>query len=130
MTRLYLGVDNTQPNAIRIVGVLTEDHFCWEATPLFSIRYTGRQPLERFWERVLGKVLPDAVAATALRHDPFSTLSWFEEQGVKVCRYGRYDLSWIGHFVHDEWHEVSQRYTRARTLGLRIAYQFEAAYIL
>jgi hypothetical protein len=129
MNGFYVGVDNTQPNAVRLVGVLTED--LWEATPLFSVRYTGRCPFNRFWRTVQGDVLPDAVAATTLKHDPFGTIKWFEDRGVRVCRYQRYDLPWLDGFVEeDELLKLPRQYTRAYTLGLRIAYQQEVAWVI
>ena len=73
MTSVYLGVDNSQPNNLRIVGVTIEE--AWSEEPLFAVRYRGEPYQDRQLLRRLTRYDLRAVATTPLHHDPFLILA-------------------------------------------------------
>jgi hypothetical protein len=118
MKSIYLGIDNTQPNSIRIVGLSIEE--AWSEEFLFSLQYSGGcGGGNRHLLRQLARYAPRAVATTVLEHDPFSVMAGLE---LPVYRYHQYDLPQLGRTTP----EIPPNYLRASKLAIKLAFQLEA----
>ncbi len=126
---LYLGIDNTQPNVVRVVCLTSEALLdtwpcCWTCSKSLLA-------FQIFWKANLGTVLPDAAATTIIGHDPFEIMAWLREKGIPITSYPRQDLHEIFAWgPDDEELEFSQTYHRAHALALRAAYDAEAPIVV
>lgn len=90
-TRVYLGIDNRQPNLLRLVGLTLDDLFHLDIGTVWSRRFKSLQALQS-----LGLERTTVVATTGLQQDPFGALSWLGTQGLKIIRVGPYDTPYFG----------------------------------
>lgn len=125
----YLGIDNTQPNVVRVLCLASEDllgtwPYCWTC-----IKSTDA--LQAFWTANMGMLLPDAAATTVLEHDPFGVTAWFRNKGVSVAHYDRHvlhqDFDWDD---DSEYLDISHAYRCAHALALRAVFEAEAAVVV
>lgn len=120
MKSVYLGIDNAQPNCVRIVGLTLEE--AWHEETLFHFRYRGEVGPAALWHQKLKRHKPKAVATTVLGHDPFSILEGFGSLDIPIHRYDRHDLPGLGRRAP----EIPHGYWCAARLAIRLAYQKEA----
>lgn len=120
--RLYVGIDNTQPNVVRVAILSAGDLFyTW---PIARARCRTLPAFQAFWKGATERHQPVAVATTVLRHDPFDTLAWLSAAGFPATQHDRMDL--LGDFDQLSAFELPPSYRRAHALALRAAYFLEA----
>jgi hypothetical protein len=123
MNHLYIGLDNSQPNVVRVVcltlkGALWSNGSWWR-----KVNHLNRWVA--FWRTGLYMGEPTEVACTALAHDPFDILAWVRSQGIPVTHYHKNELPGL----ITAWEAVlgpPPTYRRAYALALRAAYKHEA----
>ncbi len=118
MKSVYLGIDNTQPNSVRIVGLTIEE--AWSEEVLVSLRHgAGQVSDNRHILRRLAHYCPKAVATTVLEHDPFSIMASLD---LPIYRYHKYELPEVGRTTP----QIPSNYKRAAKLAIKLAFQLEA----
>lgn len=121
-TRIYLGLDNRQPNVLRVVGMTLDDLSHLDVGTIWSRRFKS---LEAF--QSVGLDQRTVVATTELRQDPFGALSWLEDQGLQISRVGPYDTPYFG----PEWGKcVTRPFRLAFELAHHCAYLHGAPKLL
>lgn len=120
MKSVYLGIDNTQPNCVKIVGLTIEE--AWNEETLFCFRYRGEVTPAALWRRKVESYKPKAVATTVLEHNPFTIFDCLDSLGIPIHRYDRNDLPGLGYRTP----EIQPGYRFAARLAMRLAYQCEA----
>ena len=115
---LYLGLDNTQPNVLRALYLLTERPFSC------SVLKWGRcKDLPRFQEFV-SHFAPTIIAVSTVSHDPFGAISWLAERRSPIQRHPTNEL--LNPFYEKDELDLPKTYRRAYSLAYQAAYQFEA----
>jgi hypothetical protein len=122
---LYLGIDNSQPNVIRVVCLVSEDLL--DTWPLCWTSSKSLEAFKAFWRENIGGV--DAAAATILEHDTFGILNWLNERGVNTPRYHRRELDDILEWAAPLDDEMSRAYRRAHALAMRAAFDAEGSQV-
>jgi|ERR1019366_6261738 hypothetical protein len=112
---LYLGLDNTQPNALRAVYVLTERPFTTSV-----LKWQRCKDLERF-QKLIENFPPTVVAVSTSNHDPWGAISWLSQRRLPIKQYPAHQL--LDPF--DEI-EMPQLYRRAYCLAYQAVYDCEA----
>ncbi len=121
-TRLYLGIDNRQPNLLRVVGLTLDDLFHLDIGAVWSKRFKSLEALQ-----TVGLDRTTVVATTELKQDPFGAVSWLEAQGLQISRVGPYDTPYFG----PEWGKcVTRPFRLAFELAHHCAYQHGAPKLL
>lgn len=114
-TRLYLGIDNRQPNLLRVVGLTLDDLSQLDHGAVWSRRFKSLEALQ-----AMGLERTTVVATTELKQDPFGALSWLAAQGLPISRVGPYDTPFFG----PGWGKcVNRQFRRAFELAHHCAYQ-------
>ena len=116
MSYVYLGIDNSQPNNLRIVGVTIEE--AWSEELLFAVRYRGEPYRDRQLLRQLARYDLRAVATTPLHHDPFFILARLR---LPIYRYSKDELPTLGRTTP----AIPSNYKRAAQLAIKLAFQVE-----
>lgn len=124
MRGLYLGLDNTQPNTVRIVCVETVPGWSWLPGVHAWVRSDSLEGFQSYWSREVVLRL-DGLATTSVRHDPFGVMAWLE---------GQYELPFTRYYKRDLYHDLDEAgdpdlppcYHRAYSLALQVAFASEA----
>lgn len=111
--KTYLGIDNRQPNLLRLVGLTLDDLF--EPGPVWSRRFKSLEMLRA----TLRPHRATIVATTEIEQDPFGALSWLKEQGLQINRFGPSGTPWL----EPEWEKcVTKPFRLAFELAHHCAY--------
>lgn len=121
--RVYLGIDNRQPNLLRVVGLSLDDLFHLDIGAVWSKRFRSLEALQSSLKLDRTTI----VATTEFKQDPFGALSWLKDQGLQVSRFGPYDTPHFG----PEWGKcVTRPFRLAFELAHYCAYQHGAPKLL
>ena len=123
LTRLYLGVDNTQPNLVRIVCIDNEG--LEDPMPIWHEKFLSLADLQRYLNGFLCSAM--VAATTLVRKDPFDAFQWLRSQRVRLRRYCRHNIAPL----QQDWEDyVPRPYRRAFGLARCAIYHQEAPHLL
>ena len=122
---LYLGIDNTQPNAVRVFA-LASDGLSF-GLPIGGRRFKDRDSFLAWWEKKASQRHPAGLSTTKTPRDPFGCLGWLEAQGQYIRRYNSYDLT---EGFLDCASSIPRRLKVAYSLALRVAYESEVKWLV
>lgn len=115
---IYLGLDNTQPNMLRAVYVLTERPFTTSV-----IKWERCKDLLQF-QQLIKHFIPSMVAISTIRHDPYGAITWLCERQTPMQRFSAHEFT--APFDEDDELQLPKSYRRAHSLAYQAAYEFEA----
>ena len=109
LDHLYLGIDNTRPNCLRVVCL---DHGWCGGGPLWCRRFIDLATFCQTMEQFLGA--ETAIATTTEPGDAFGALAWLIDRGYNPRRYDKQATSG---FVDVSRFGMSPKYCRAYQLA-------------
>jgi hypothetical protein len=116
---VFFGLDNTQPNVLRVASVLVEKPF---HTSVFA--YRRCQNFKQFQTFVEANFTPALAATSTLHHDPCAAIAWTTQRQIAVRRYTPLDLFHPSDLDQERY--LPRVYKSAYSLAIRAAYEFEA----
>lgn len=123
---LAIGLDNTQPNTLRVVDLWAEKVLePWPGTQHQKIK--SLDEFRAYWaDRRVDCYAGMAVAAVTVDTDPFGCLAWLAEQGHTVNRYSELQLPNMRYFEPQDdelfGYVLARPYVRAFGLAILAAY--------
>jgi hypothetical protein len=124
---LAIGLDNTQPNILRVVDLWAEKVLePWPGTQHQKIK--SLPEFQTYWaDRHVDNYAGFALAATSVQTDPFGCLAWLAEQGRTVKRFHDFELPNVRYFEPQEdelfGFLLPRPYLRAFGLAIIAAYE-------
>ena len=115
---LYLGLDNTQPNVLRAVYVLTERPFSASV-----LKWQRCKDLDKF-QKLIEEFPPTITAVSQSNHDPWGAVSWLSQRPPPIRQYPAHQL--LDPFDEVDLKEMPQLYRRAYCLAYQAVYEYEA----
>jgi len=115
---IYLGLDNTQPNALRAVYVLTERPFTTSVIKWQRCKDLGTV------QKLTEDFPPTVIAVSMSNHDPWGAISWLSQRRPPIKQYPAHQL--LDPFDEVELEKMPQLYRRAYCLAYQAVYEHEA----